>query len=233
MLTDTASERPRQTRISRAMKRLAKLGRNRSGVTTIEFAFILPIFIGLSMFGSELAYLASVKMQVSQLATSMADNASRLGQTDNSAVVPSISETEVDALLIGAAQQGERINIAENGRIILTSLEMHSSGQQWIHWQRCTGELDVQSQYGNETNLNGLNGPVITGVGRDGEILAPANSAVMYVEVVYQHQNLFGSMFTEAPTLRQEAAYLLRDGRNLRQNDTKGLSGATVSSGCN
>jgi hypothetical protein len=204
-----------------------------AGVSTIEFALVLPVLLTLMLYGTELAYMASVSMQVSQLAASVADNASRLGQTDNSSVSPTVSEADVDTIMAGARSQGKSLNIAGQGRVILTSLEVHpGDNKQWIHWQRCTGSLPHQSAYGNDSTANGVNGPEINGMGQHTLISAQPGSAVMYVEVYYQHHGLFGTTFVGTPVFRQEAAFEVRDGRNLLQSAAKGLSGTSIGSPC-
>ena len=46
----------------------------------------------------------------------------------------------------------------------------------------------------------------------------------MFVEVYYRHTGLFGSMFIKPMVFHQEAAFLIRDDRNL----TNGLSGTAT-----
>lgn len=190
--------------------------RDESAVTIIEFAFALPLLITFGMFGVEVAYMTSVNMQVSQLALSVADNASRLGQTENSAVAPTVNEADIDAVMFGATQQGAGYGFEENGRVILSSLERHSNGKQYIHWQRCAGDLEVSSAYGNDTTRNGLTGTALPGLGENGRrVTASPNQAVMFVEVYYTYKPLFGDLFIDDRSFRQEAAFLVRDDRNL------------------
>ena len=113
---------------------LARLLRDSVAVSTVEFALILPLFITLGMTGVEMAYMSTVNMQVSQTAISLADNASRLGQTDNSAVTPTVTEADIDSIMAGALRQGAGFDLEENGRIILSSLEYDDvTGRQYIH----------------------------------------------------------------------------------------------------
>jgi hypothetical protein len=101
------------------------------------------------------------------------------------------------------------------GKVIISSLEMNSTNNQYIHWQRCTGRRINASAYG-------VWGAVVTGLGPTGnQVTATSDVAVMFVEVWYQQKGLFGSMFVKPMTLHQEAAYMVRDTRNL----TAGLSG--------
>ena len=202
---------------------------DQSGVSIVEFALILPLFLGLGTMGVEIANMASAKMQISQIATSVADNASRLGQTDNSAAVLPINETDVDAVMFGALQQGAGLDFENNGRIVLSSLEQDPRKRQFIRWQRCAGDLDRESLYGDEKNNNGLGGKRITGMGPSGrEITAGANQAVMFVEVYYTYQPIFGSMLTDGVEFRQEAAMLVRDDRDL-DGGGDGLAGTATS----
>ena len=82
-----------------------RLARDGSGVSLIEFALMLPVLMTLGLLGTEVAWMSSVNMQVSQIALSLADNASRLGQTDNSSVTPTISEADIDSIMSGAIRQ--------------------------------------------------------------------------------------------------------------------------------
>ena len=74
---------------------IRRLRRNQSGLALTEFALSLPIFVGLGMYGTELAYLAVVNMQMSQAALTLADNASRLGQTQNNVTSVAIKESDI------------------------------------------------------------------------------------------------------------------------------------------
>ncbi len=203
-----------------------RLRRDQRGVSFMEFALVLPILITLGFYGTELAWMAMINMQVGQIASSVADNASRLGQTDNSAVTPTVKEADVNAVMSGGLLQGSYFNFESNGRIILSSLERDSAtGRQFIHWQRCRGNLKVVSRYGAAGK--GLTGTTITGMG-DPAIAAVQGSAVMYVEVNYTYQPLFGSWFVGQPNFRREAAFIIRDDRTLGASSGNGISDATA-----
>ncbi len=214
---------------------LVKLGRplrrlyaDRSAISIVEFALILPVILALGLYGTEIARLATTRMKVSQIALSLADNAARLGQTDNSGVTPTISENDVEAVLSGALRQGESIDLANNGRIILSSLEFEENVDlQFIHWQRCKGGLAGASAYGDEEDNNGLVGDELDGMGIGAtQLTAQPGSAVMYVEIVYRYEPLFENPYGSGERfLREEAGFQIRDDRNLRQPEEKGLSG--------
>jgi len=218
--------------ISGILQTAARLRRDESGISMVEFALCLPVMLGLGMGGMEVANMTSANMQVSQLALSIADNASRLGQTDNSAVAPTVGESDVDALMFGAMTQGSAINFEQNGRIILSSLEKDpTTGLQYIHWQRCAGDLNRNSDYGNDTDKNGLNGiPFPYGLGETGrKVMASDNQAVMFVEVFYRYEPLFPGILVDQMNFKKEAAFLVRDDRNLDGGGGDGLSGTPTS----
>src|SRR3546814_2263761 len=67
--------------------------------------------------------------------------------------------------------------------------ERNAYGGQQIHWQRCYGDLDVASSYGEAGD--GEEGTDFPGMGPDGaEVTAAAGTAVMFVEVYYDYQPL-------------------------------------------
>jgi len=209
-------------------ERLGSLWRDQSGVSVIELSFSLPVFLSLGMYGMELVNLATVNMQVSQIALSLADNASRLGQTDNSAVAPTVNETDVDSVMFGALEEGEGIDLATKGKVLLTSLEVdEDSGRQYIHWQRCRGTLERDSAYGDDGANNGLTGDPMTGMGKGAtKITAQAGSAVMFVEIYYTYEPIFGDLFVGEKSISHEAAYTIRDDRNLTPDgNADGVSG--------
>lgn len=191
---------------------LKRLARDRSANALIEFAYAVPVFITLGMYGTELAYMSTVNMQVSQISMALADNASRLGQADNSAVAPTITNAMIDSVMDGAMQQGSSIKFSTYGRVILSSFEKQAvTNKQYIHWQKCRGSLSQASAYG--TTGNGLI-TTMTGIGKK-NVQAPSNNAVMFVEAYYSYQPLFGNMFVKNVKFTQEAALLVRDDRDL------------------
>lgn len=210
----------------RLSARLRELRAAKSGVVAMEFALLIPLFLTIGLFGVDIAYMSLISMKTAQMAQSLADNASRLGQTDNSSVTPTITENDIESIMGGALREGLSINLATKGRLILSSFEVDPvSGKQFIHWQRCKGSLAASSKYGNDTNLNGLSGPVLTGFGSTGtKITANGGSAIMVAEIYYRYDGLFSGMFPTAKTIRREAAFVIRDDRNL----TPGVTGTAA-----
>jgi len=219
------SQRPIPAR--RLRRGVRRLLRDAAGIAVIELAICLPPLLYMSMYGLELMNLAAVNLEVSQIALSLADNASRLGQTDNSGVAPTIGESDIDSVMTGALKQGDSLGISTNGKIILSSLEKDKvTGKQYIHWQRCRGALNKVSAYGKDIIKNNGSEPALAGMGsgtQQVKAFSDDDTAVMFVEVYYKYPRLFGDFFLhDNLMIGREAAYLIRDDRDLAHDSTTG-----------
>ncbi len=201
--------------LARIRRRLAPLVRDQSGLALIEFAYVMPVMMTLGLGGVEVANYSIINMRVSQIAVSLADNASRAKEEIINGV-PHMREYDVNETFAAAAVQSGSLDIEQNGRLILSSLETNGDGGQWIHWQRCSGEGDFQSSYGVEGD--GETGTNFPGMGPDGEeITAEADFAIMFAEVVYDFKPLLFDRFVSAQPIRKTAAMYVRDDRDLTQ----------------
>lgn len=208
---------------------LVSLARDRSASSLIEFAYVMPVLLTVGMYGTEVAYMATVNMQLSQVAMALADNASRLGQTDNSAVSPTIRNADVDSVMAGAITQGDSINLQANGRVILSSLERDpATGRQYIHWQKCRGTLVKASAYGPKKF--GLSGTTLTGMGKSRPVVASSTTGVMFVEAFYAYKPLFGKMFVNNVNFSHEAAFMVRDDREYGPSSGDGVPASPAGS---
>lgn len=214
------------SRLSPFFRRMRTLPHDTGGLALIEFAYSLPFLTAIGIYGAELANYATVKMQISQVALHVADNASRIGENGVLQDIK-IYESDINDLFTGAEMQAGDRDLATNGRIILSSLTRNGSGGQWIQWQRCDGALDHDSTYGEEGD--GATGTSFQGMGPTGnKITASSGTAVMFVEVAYTYQPLFSDSWVPGPTKMVEfAAFNVRDDRDLTQIYT--LSGVTAS----
>jgi Flp pilus assembly protein TadG len=196
---------------------LQALRRHRSGVALTEFALAAPVLMTAGLWGVETANQAVVQMRVNQVAVLIADNAARVGDTSLLGNAQ-IYESDINDVLYGAhVQGGGNFDFYAHGRVILSSLEVvpESEDQQYIHWQRCMGELHHNSSYGHAGD--GLDGS-LAGMGPSGdEIVAFDDEAVMFVEVAYVYQPLISSAFTSAGTMTATAAFNVRENRDLSQ----------------
>ena len=198
-------------------RRLSGLRRDRSGLAVVELALSLPFLLGLGLVGFEIANLTIVTMRVSRLAEHVADNASRIGDT-SALQNRKIYEGDINDLFFGADMQGgERLDFYENGRIILSSLEVteDEAQSQYIHWQRCKGKLDWKSTYGDEGD--GRDGS-LDGMGpEDTKVSALPGEAVMFVEVAYRYQPLVSERIVPAKMVQSTSAFTVRVSRDLSQ----------------
>jgi len=213
-----------------ARRFLQRLRHAEDGVAMIEFAYSLVVIVPLFLGGVELTNYAMTKMRVSQLALHVADNASRIG-IDSLLAKPRITETQINDLLIGADLQSGDLDLAANGRVIVSSVEPmanpNEDGTFKIRWQRCYGAMDWDSSYGEAGDED------LDGVGPQ-EVQAPEGGGVMFVEVAYTYEPLFASreMFA-SNTIRSTAAMVVRDDRDYEGNagtgifNTEGVTAAT------
>lgn len=200
------------------------LRQDESGLALVEFALSLPILLMMGLGGVELAHYALATERVSQIAMLVADNGGRVRN--------SIDEIDVNEIMAGAKFVGQTIGFAQNGRIILSSLEPNAAANgQWIRWQRCTGAKVVGSSYGLEDA--GKTDATLQSMGPTGNTIAAAEkTAVMFVEVFYDYQPIVPidylksrgrtMHFTAAFNVRQRSNQILRNGKSLT-DDMKSL----------
>ncbi|QHL91034.1 histidine kinase [Sphingomonas changnyeongensis] len=213
------------TRLSPTRLLPARLSGNAKGVAYIEFAFSLPAFMGLSMYGIEVGNYAQMQMRVSQIALSLADNASRAGSSNRQTNLQELREVDLSDVLEGVRIQGGSLRLLQNGRVTLSSVETNASGGQTIKWQRCLGlrqGTGWDSSYGRAGD--GATGNAFAGMGPTGSrVTAPPGSAVMFVEINYQYQPLLGAWLIGRPRIHYIASFVVRDRRDLSLNSGTGI----------
>lgn len=199
------------------LRQLRRLLRNTSGVSAVEFALGAPFLLTAGLWGSETANYALVNMRVGQLAVHIADNASRIGDT-SSLQNRKIYESDINDVIYGAqVQGGPSIGLYDNGRVIISSLEVRESAasgddEQYIHWQRCRGAKVAASSFGGEDDA------LADGMGREGsEVIAQPGDAVIFVEINYTYQPLISSLFMGSLDIISTASFTVRDDRDLSQ----------------
>ena len=153
---------------------LRRLGISERGVAAVEFALIAPILLTTLLYGGEMAWYMMIQLRVSQVTLQVADNASRIGDT-SSLTSRKIYEGDINDVMIGAQLDGgNTLNLLSNARVIVSSLQVNGSNQQFIKWQRCKGVKNVASSYGLQGDLKP------TGMGPAGqEVTAPVGDVTM------------------------------------------------------
>jgi Flp pilus assembly protein TadG len=194
---------------------LRRLRAAKRGVAYIEFAYSMPVIMGMGLYGIEGANLAMTHMRMSQVALGVADNASRIGQDT---MLATLQFREVDVLdtFFAAGYQAGTMDIAKRGRIILSSLENNAQGRPYIHWQRCMGELSYASTYGKRGDV------MVDGMGPSGSKVKPAPlNAVMFVELAYDYEPIVSDKLLGKPRLKYTASFVVRDRRDLTGDTTR------------
>jgi len=237
---------PMARRLARALKRpgtrlWARLACDDSGVAVSEFALALPLVMYVGGAGIEYSNMALVNLRINQVALSLADNASRVGLTNSALSIEQLRETDINDVMQGARLEAGGLNLTKNGRVTLSSLEnvqrVFSNGTtatndtapvQRIHWQRCIGlksGTGYDSSYGTTTITAGSDATVANagtlapnGMGDTGYLVsAPSTTGVMFVEVNYLYQPLFGTLYSGAMKLHSTASLIVRDNRDFSQ----------------
>jgi hypothetical protein len=128
---------------------------------------------------------------------------------------------------------GAGAKLTTYGRVTISSLEnvqqSYDTGPvQRIHWQRCIGQkatATYQSTYGTTTSSAGSTATVAnagtatpTGMGDTGsKVNAPSGGGVIFVEINYEYQPVFGSLFVSKSRLHYVASFMVRDRRDFSQ----------------
>jgi len=204
---------------------LRRLARDRSGVALVEFAMGLPVLLLATCYGIETANYAVTHLRVSQLSLALADNASRVGVSQLAS--QQLREVDINDVLQASRLSGDRINVTKYGRVTLSSLEADTNGVQRIHWQRCLGlktGATYISHYGTTPTNAGSDtgtayqGTQVTGMGpTDAKVTAPPLSGVMFVEINYEYQPLFGDWLLGKRVIHYPSSFIVRDRRDFRQ----------------
>ncbi len=192
-----------------------RLLRNRSGVAMTEFALGAPLLLTAGLWGTEEANYALVNLKISQLAVHIADNASRVGDT-STLQNRKVYEGDINDVIYGAELQAGPLELFEHGRVTISSLEVDdTSGNQYIHWQRCRGVPKYDSSFGKEGD--GLL-TAIDGMGQPGEeVYAQPGDAVIFVELVYDYQPMISERFIPVHSIHAVSSFTVRDKRDLAQ----------------
>jgi hypothetical protein len=221
-----------------------RLRNDRRGLALIEFALTCPLVLMVGLYGTELANLALANMRVSQAALTLADNASRVGVRSGSA--QQFREVDVNDVIQGLRLQSTKLDLMNNGRVIISSLETEGTNQR-IHWQRCVGikrGAEYASHYG-ETHISAGTQPSTDqsspsygtlqplGMGVAGRrVLAPANAGVIFVEVNYQYKPVVATWIVGTPRLHYTASYIVRANRDFSMIFNPVTSPATPRATC-
>jgi Flp pilus assembly protein TadG len=118
------------------------LKRSKSGVSAVEFALILPLFISLMAAGTEMMWMMLTTIKVQRLATMTADLVARDGASTGR-----LSEGQIYDILSAMDLAAKPLHMRERGRLVVTAVvgeDANSDGApdvNRIKWQRFEGAL--------------------------------------------------------------------------------------------
>lgn len=202
------------------MGKLFRLRRDRRGLALTEFALALP-FLTIAIFmGLETAWLVVQRQTVGRIAAQVADNVAR--------VRDSIDESNIHETMIATRLNGERINVLDNGRIIISSVQRNPAGDgQWIRWQRCFGAQPGVSRYGPQGK--GQTDRSLPNVGPSGrEIVASEGMAIIVVEMKHRYQPLISNRWFGPQEFETETAFVVRQRTDLGINNSARIPAAQL-----
>lgn len=128
--------------MNRLLATLRALRRDQRGVAFVEFALILPLFIGVTVGGVEIANLMLVNMRVQRLATQMANIVAQRGASQRP-----LSEDQVYDVLAAMDVAAAPLDIRRDGRVVLSAVLGEDTNNDnvadvsRIKWQRFDGGL--------------------------------------------------------------------------------------------
>ena len=210
------------TRPLAPLRRLKQLCHDTSGVALLEFVFILPIFLTLSLTGAEVTNFVITKMRISQIALHLADNSARIG-SGSQLQAKTITESDINDLLTGAGLQSGELDLYDRGRVIISSVEPSTinTANSRIRWQRCRGTKTAHaSTYGTVANSTN-----VTGIGPAGrQVSAPTDGVTMFVEVYYEYKPLIKTSLSPDSAMTEIASMMVRDRRDTSDDSSSGSS---------
>jgi len=218
--------------MARRIARLRAIAEDRSGLALVEFALSLPLLLGLFLTGAELTNYITVRMRLSQLALHLADNSARVG-VGGPREAKKVYESDIHDLMDGAQVQAGELDLYDQGRIVITSLEpmpgANPDNKARIRWQRCKGSKTYDSPYDDQTSdLDGI-GPV----GR--QAVVEADGVTMFVEVYYEYRPLISASLVPDIEISEIASMMVSERRDTSGPDdglypVSGVAPATCAS---
>lgn len=160
---------------------LARLVRDRRGVSAVEFALVAPVMVAMYLGAAELTQVLTLDRKVTSVANAVAD---LVAQDDF------VTDNELDDIMASADAILAPYRI-DPLSMRITSVRMDSDGEVFVDWS----ESETMAPLDDDTLP-----PMPPG------LLAPMGSVVM-VEALYPYQGPFNSTF-DAPITLTDTAYL-------------------------
>ena len=171
---------------ARLRRPLRALAGCRRGVSAVEFALALPLFVGLMGTGIEISFLLLAQMKVQRLATMTADLVARDGASDQR-----LSEAQIYDILYAMDVAASPLDIREQGRVIVSAVmgqDENDDGEgdaNQIMWQRFDGSLTSAPQLIGCWSIS----DVTNGIPRQ----LNAGEPLFHAQVSYTYEPVFSS----------------------------------------
>ncbi len=176
------------------MSRLAKFFSDRSGSVLVELAIAVPVMVGIVVGSVDTARYILLHQRMDRAASITADLVSR---------PDTISTGQIDAIFFAADDLLQPFTLADNGRVIVSSVSDPLSDSAQVDWQYAGGgSLSVTSDVGAPGDTPTLPGGIAL---IDGENLIVA-------EVYYNFEPLFIDFLLEPRVLSHAAVRSPRRG---------------------
>lgn len=150
-----------------------RFARDRKGLTLVEFAFLVPIMVTITLCSIEIGRYALLNQKLQHAATSMADLAARDG---------ALTVAQLDSLFSAVPSITQPFDFASQGRAIVTSVHAADDDDPEVYWQRGGGgTLTATSQIGapgNDANI-------------PADLPARAGDTIIVAEIFYEYHPLF------------------------------------------
>lgn len=193
-----------------------RLRRDVGGLALIEFAYVLPIFMGFGLVGLELTNVVLAKQKTERIASTLSDLVA------SNQIAP--NERQIGDMFASIPQIARPFEFGEGGNVIVTAVVgVYDSGaddvENRVAWQRCLRPGSHSSQIGSQwTNTDDISdGPEVNlpnglNLGQNqmvivSEVFFPYRSMISQglVEVILPENNVF----TEVATFRTRGSAIM------------------------
>ena len=166
---------------------LSRLWRDRSGISAVEFALVMPFLAVLAIGTIEFGRLIMLTQKLQNGSFILADLAAR---------DKTLSEEQLANIFLALDNLIQPFEFEVSGTAVLSSVSVEPDGDTVINWQRVgAGELDVVSDLGAAGEEAVL----------PEDLTMTAGETLIVAEVFYDYQPIFG--LTAAPNILHKVAY--------------------------
>lgn len=169
-----------------ARRTLRLPGGDERGIAFVEFALALPLVLGLTIGGLEMANFIIANNTVQRLATMSADMLSQAGMNNQST-----SEAQIYDMFYALDASGRPLNLREHGRIILTVIKGVGQSNGTVKNEFADSHIYSQQFDGGYTSAAPLMGCHSRVTSPTFGRTLPLNEIMVHAQASYRYQPLF------------------------------------------